>query len=222
MGHSYRRRPHALKDVSFQWPKGFVALLGPNGAGKSTLLGLLVGDLRLRQGLLEVDSGAVGYVPQHADWPGTFTLREFLSYAAWWQGVPRSAWESRVEAALSAVNMDDLADERLGSLSGGQHRRAMVAQALVSDPSVLVLDEPTTGLDPRQRLQLRGVLADLARERSVIVATHLVEDVEAVADWVTMLDRGSVVHDGPMADVRVRWPADGVSALEAAYLELVR
>jgi ABC-2 type transport system ATP-binding protein len=97
----------------------------------------------------------------------------------------------------------------------------MIAQALLADPSVLILDEPTTGLDPRQRIQLRTVLQHLATTKSVVVATHLVEDVDSVADWLTILDAGQVVHDGSLAEVRARWSSTG-SAVEAAYLELVR
>lgn len=222
VSHSYGRANVALCDVTINWPQGFVALLGPNGAGKSTLLGLIVGDLRMQTGRMKMAKGSIGVVPQQVDWPGRFTVREFLTYAAWLQGVPRALWRARLGTAVSAVSLEGLADTRLGDLSGGQHRRAMIAQALVNDPAVLVLDEPSAGLDPRQRIQLRTLLRQLADVCSVIVATHLVEDVESVADWLTILDAGRVMHDGPMSEVHARWGAPGHSAVEAAYLDLVR
>ncbi|GAB3058665.1 hypothetical protein GCM10027053_20780 [Intrasporangium mesophilum] len=220
VGFTYRGGRAALRDVSFTWPRGFTALLGPNGAGKSTLLSLVIGDRRPQRGDLKIAARSVGFVPQQADWPGQFTVREFLIYSSWLKGLPRKTWGDRVGTALASVALTRHADERLGRLSGGQHRRAMIAQALVSDPSVLVLDEPTTGLDPRQRIQLRTLLEGIATTKSVVVATHLVEDVESVADWLTILDGGRVVHDSSMREVEQQFTTRG-SAVEAAYLELV-
>lgn len=196
--------------------------MGPNGAGKSTLLRLIIGDLKPGGGSLSVGAEKVGYVPQHADWPGRFTVGDFLTYMCWLQSVPRRGWAERINHAVAAVDLNDVLVHRLDTLSGGLARRAMIAQALLPDPQLLVLDEPSAGLDPRQRIQLRSLLAELARSRTVVVATHLVEDVEEVADHVTMLDRGRVGCDLPMSQIMGRWAGgEGGSALEAAYLELV-
>lgn len=221
--YRYPRGARALHDVQFSWPDGFVALLGPNGAGKSTLLSLLVGARRMQQGTIDLgDQASVGYVPQLADWPGRFTVSELLSYAGWWHGVPRSSRPERVAAALRAMDLLEVADDQLSSLSGGYHRRAMIAQALVHEPAVLVLDEPSAGLDPRQRIHLRTLLDRLAQDRTVVVATHLVEDDEAVAGWLSVMDRGRMVFDGSMDDVRQRWGKEGHgSALESAHMSLV-
>lgn len=212
----------ALSDISLSWPRGFTALLGPNGAGKSTLMSLVVGDRKLQQGSLEVE-GRVGYVPQRADWPGQFTIEEFLDYAAWLQSVSAKARNARVQEAMEALDLVDLRRSTLRSLSGGQHRRAMIAQALLANPSVLVLDEPSASLDPKQRAQLRDLLATISEHRSVVAATHLVEDVENVADWVTMIDGGRVVWDGSMEGLRCEYQQGDQErgVLERAYLDLV-
>lgn len=216
---TYRGGVRALDSLSLTWPgTGVVALLGSNGAGKTTLLSLMVGLLRLQSGSITGTEGRIGFVAQDASWPGRFTVGELLEYAAWWQRVPRSARAGRVRAAAGMLQLEEMLDRRLGTLSGGQRRRAMIAQALVHDPAVVVLDEPSAGLDPRQRARLREQTAALAEGRLVIVATHLVDDVQKIARWVTVLDEGTVAFTGSMADVRARYP--GVPAsLEALYLE---
>lgn len=209
-----------LDDVSVDWPStGVVALLGPNGAGKSTLMGLLVGVLKLQAGRIEMPTTSIGYVAQKATWPGRFTIRELLEYAAWWQRVPRAERISRVAAASEVLDLGKVLDQRLGQLSGGYHRRAMIAQGLVHDPGILVLDEPSVGLDPRQRVGLREQAARLARDRLVIVATHLVDDVEKIADWVTVLDEGEVTFTGAMTEIDRRYADRPSSGLEALYLD---
>lgn len=224
VNYQYGRRHAALRDVNFRWPSGFVALLGPNGAGKSTLLSLLVGARRMQSGTLELSrTSSIGYVPQLADWPGRFSVRELLMYSAWWHSVPRKQRDEWVDLVMRQMDLSQFADHRLSALSGGYHRRTMIAQALVHQPAVLVLDEPSTGLDPRQRVQLRTLLAELARGRTVVVATHVVDDVESVADWLSVIDGGRLVFDGSMDEVRRRWGGSGVGAgtLESAYLSLV-
>lgn len=210
----------ALDAVSVTWPApGVVALLGPNGAGKSTLLSLLVGLRRPQSGRISTPPGRQGFVAQDAVWPGRFKVRELLEYAAWWQEVPRSARAERIRVAANSLDLEKVMDQRLARLSGGLRHRAMIAQALVSDPAVLVLDEPSSGLDPRQRVGLREQIAKLAEQRIVIVATHLVDDVEKIADWVTVLDEGEVRYTGPIEDVTDRRHDPQLGALEAIYLD---
>lgn len=215
--YRYGRRGFALGPVSLIWPTGVVALLGPNGAGKSTLLRVLTGDLRPSAGEVDLGPGAVGYVPQAAGWPGGFTVRELLVYAGWLTGLRAATRVPAAERAAEMVGLSDRLDVRLKTLSGGQHRRAIIAFGLVHDPAVLVLDEPSAGLDPRQRASLREMLAGLAADRTVVIATHLVEDVETVASWLTVIDEGAVVLDCSPSELPDRGER-GASRLEAAYL----
>jgi ABC-2 type transport system ATP-binding protein len=223
--HQYRRGALALDDVSLRWPHGTIALLGPNGAGKSTLLRVLVGDLTATSGRITVPGrGTLGYLPQQASWPGHFTVAEFALYFCWVHGVPRRQRVARAAEVIEAVDLGRQAGTKLSALSGGQHRRAMLTQALVADPEVLVLDEPTAGFDPGQRILFRELVGRLGTDRTVILSTHLIEDVESLAAWVTVLDQGTVAFDG---DVTAFAPLgegarSGSSALEKAYLTVLK
>jgi ABC-type multidrug transport system ATPase subunit len=204
-----------------------VALLGPNGAGKTTLLRLLAGTLRMQQGRFRDVAGqghprGVGYLPQAASWPGHFRVREFIDYLAWTRGVSAPDRRWGVEASLRAVGLEQAGQTRLRSLSGGQHRRAMLAQALVGDPGVLLLDEPTNGFDPVQRVAFRDLVASLAADRCVVISTHLVEDVEAIASWVTIINSGRIAFDGTKESLLAQPSGDGRSDLESHFLRLVR
>lgn len=211
----------ALDSVEVSWSTGVVGLLGANGAGKTTLLRILAGDLRPTRGAVRADRRAVAYLPQHPTWPGGFTARELCQYSAWWRGVPRTQRTSAVAEALAAVNLDRV-DEPLRRLSGGMRQRAYIAQALVAQPALLLLDEPTVGLDPRQRAELRSAIRRIGERSCVVFSTHIVEDVEAAAEWVCVLDYGVVLFDGRKEDmVRATRPAQGQTALERAYLDLV-
>jgi ABC-2 type transport system ATP-binding protein len=226
--HVYRGQVTALREISMTWPPGIVALLGANGAGKTTLLRVVTGALRPTSGSLAFadESGCgrrrVGYLPQDAGWPGQFTVLEFLTYLAWARGVRRSTRRAQVDAAIAAVDLTAQCGVRLGRLSGGQRRRAMLAQALLDDPALLVLDEPTAGFDPAQRVAFRELIGRLAPGRTVVISTHLVEDVELLADWVTVLREGEVSYDGPTVDLVGPTRHAATSPLETALLRMVR
>ena len=205
----------ALAGVDLDLKPGVTGLLGPNGAGKTTLLRLLATALPPSQGKVRVlgldpevpaeRTGIrrqLGYQPQEVGFPRGFTAFAFVDYIAllkeWTQPAARHAEVRRV---LGLVGLSDLAAKRIRAMSGGQRRRVALAQALLGSPSVLILDEPTTGVDPEQRVTLRTVLAEIARTSVVVLSTHQTEDVAALCERVIVLDRGRVRYDGPVTDL---------------------
>lgn len=202
-------RKIALREVSFDLGVGATVLLGRNGAGKTTLIATLVGAARPAGGRVcldgrEIGAGPrgrdvlrdIGWLPQSFGHPPRMTVREFVAYAGWLKQVPRHRLGSRVPEVLSAVGLADNAGQNLGTLSGGQLRRAGLAAAIVAEPAVLVLDEPTAGLDPEQRDEFHSLIRDLRGRTVVLVATHLLEDVEALAQRIVVLDGGRVLWSG--------------------------
>ncbi len=200
--YAYRAHP-ALDELTVDVQPGITGVLGPNGAGKSTLLRILAG-LELAQGGSVVFDGvpissraaaselreSVGYLPQSPDWLHEVTVEELVTYFAASRLGRRRAVRQRVVDAIEAVDLGHKARVRIGRLSGGEARRAFLAQALVHDPAVLVLDEPTAGLDPVQRMRLREHVIAGADGRVVVWATHIVDDLVSLADRVVVLDEG--------------------------------
>jgi len=217
----------ALAGVTLELHAGVTGLLGPNGAGKTTLLRLLATALPPTEGqvrVLGLDPGTpaertdirrrLGYLPQEVGFPRGFTAFAFVDYVAllkeWTQPATRHAEVRRV---LEVVGLGDLGSKRIRAMSGGQRRRVALAQALLGSPPVLILDEPTTGVDPEQRVTLRTVLAELARTSIVVLSTHQTEDVAALCERVVVLDRGQVRYDGSVTELVGRaagrvWLAD--------------
>ncbi len=211
-------RAIALDGVSFDVPAGVTGLLGPNGAGKTTLLRILAtvlapdgGHVRVR-GHDPADRGGrvavrrrLGYVPQEPGFHRSFTAFEFVDYVAilkeW---TDRRARHDQVRRVLSLVDLEPVAQKKIRSLSGGMRRRVALAQALLGDPELLVLDEPTAGLDPEQRMRFREVVSGLALDRAVVLSTHQTEDVAAVCEQVVVLDGGRVRFRGFVTDLRDR------------------
>ena len=205
----------ALADVDLDLEPGVVGLLGPNGAGKTTLLRVLATALPPTRGQVEVlgrnpDVPAqrtdirrrLGYLPQEVGFPRGFTAFAFVDYIAllkeWTEPASRHAEVRRV---LDLVGLSELAGRRIRAMSGGQRRRVALAQALLGAPPVLILDEPTTGVDPEQRVTLRTVLAEIARTSIVVLSTHQTEDIAALCERVIVLDRGRVRYDGSVTNL---------------------
>ncbi|MET9829137.1 ATP-binding cassette domain-containing protein [Streptomyces sp. NPDC006385] len=204
----------ALDDVSLEFPSGVTGLLGPNGAGKSTLLSLLSTARRPRSGTVtllgESASGRarvqhlrqrIGVLPQSFGFYPRFTALEFTEYAAWLRKVPAAQRRERAREALRLVQMEKYADRRMGALSGGMLRRVGIAQAVVNDPSLVLLDEPTVGLDPAQRVGFRSLIKELGDRCAVVMSTHLAEDVAHVCDRVAVLLDGTVRFTGTVAEL---------------------
>lgn len=235
-GLSVRYGAHvALHRLDLTLGPGVTALLGPNGAGKTSLLRVLATAVKPHEGRMAVDGHAVvgraalrghrrrlGYMPQEFVPARHMTVSGFVQYCAWMREVPKDDRDSRVGSALSRVGLADRADARLGQLSGGMLRRVAMAQAVVNDPQLLLLDEPTAGLDPVQRTHLRSLVVDLGQTSTVLVSTHLADDADLTAGRVLVLDHGRLLFDGSPSELAARSPgADNATALEAGYLQLV-
>ncbi|WP_018258443.1 ABC transporter ATP-binding protein [Halomicrobium katesii] len=200
---------HALRDVDLVLEPGVVGLLGPNGAGKSTLIRIVTTVLQPTDGRVRWNGtdvreeprairDSVGYLPQSFGVYPSLTAREFLRYLAAIRGVSNVG--ERIDDLLALVNLEAAADRRLGGFSGGMHQRVGIAQALLADPELLVVDEPTVGLDPTERVRFRNVLAELAEDRIVVLSTHIVSDVEVTASDIVLLHDGRVLaHESPAA-----------------------
>jgi ABC-type multidrug transport system ATPase subunit len=203
----YERDRWALREVSLRQETGVLGLVGPNGAGKTTLLRMLATLLTPTRGLITWDGQDIvrnplvlrrmlGYVPQEFGIYPQLTAREFLRYIGELKGLSGTLLHRRVAAVLETVRLQEDADRRLRRFSGGMIRRVGIAQALLNEPRLLVLDEPTVGLDPAERVRFRETLASIQGERLVIFSTHIISDVEATATDLALLQRGRLVWTG--------------------------
>jgi len=207
----YRGGVLALDDFSLEVGPGVLGLLGPNGAGKSTLMRILATVTRPTAGVATWNGADIarepdrvrevlGYLPQDFGVYPNLSAREFLEYVAAAKGLDARAARARIDALLELVNLTEAARRPLGGFSGGMRQRVGIAQALLNDPRLLIVDEPTAGLDPEERVRFRNLLAELAGERVVILSTHIVSDVEAVAGHIALIQRGRLVrHASPEA-----------------------
>ena len=230
-------RRMAVDGLDLTMGVGVHGVLGPNGAGKTTLVRSLATVLPPAQGALTLLGQAVnrrldlrglrrqiGYLPQEFGFYRRFTVREFVEYLAWLKEMPRREVPGAVQRAIDRVGLTNRADDRLKTLSGGMVRRAGIAQAIVNDPRILLLDEPTAGLDPDQRLDFRALLRDLATDTCVLVSTHLVEDVVAACTDVLLMDGGRLVFRGLPADLTAAGGErdGGDSPAERGYSKILR
>lgn len=187
-------RTQALSDVSLTVGSGTYGLLGPNGSGKTTLFRCITGVLKPNSGSLEKPE-AVGYLPQRFSAYKQLSCYEMLEYYAALRKIPRSKQRDAIEEALTEVNLQDRLHARCGSLSGGMLRRLGIAQALLGDPSVILFDEPTAGLDPEERMRFKLLVGKLKRKGvTTVISTHIVEDVEAVCDQIIVLHKGRLLR----------------------------
>ena len=237
-GKLYRGNLWALRDFSLTLRPGVLGLLGPNGAGKTTLMNIIATITRATEGTVtwngadlkrEPDAvrAVLGYLPQDFGVYPNLNAVEFLEYFAAVKGLDAAAARRRIDELLQLVNLADVRKRPLGGYSGGMRQRIGIAQALLNDPRLLIVDEPTAGLDPEERVRFRNLLSDLSGDRIVILSTHIVSDVEATATDIALISGGRLVAHAPpeellrAAEGNVwEWviPSAELSAAKQAYL----
>ena len=201
------RKKEALQDVSFTLRKGIYGLLGENGAGKSTLMRMLATvdfptkgricyDKRDIFAMDETYRSLIGYMPQdYSVYPG-FTATDFLEYMGVLKGIPQKKLKDRISEVLEFVNLSDAADKKVRTFSGGMKRRIGIAQAIMNEPQILILDEPTAGLDPKERIRFSNIISDMGKGKIVLLSTHIVSDIEAIASELIVMKKGNVLETG--------------------------
>ena len=206
LGKQYRRDFWGLRDFSIEIKPGILGLLGPNGAGKSTLMRMLATITKPTDGKIlwndmdvvnspDILRAILGYLPQDFGVYPNLNAIEFLEYMAAIKGLNAAATKKRIDELLQVVNLVEAAKRPLGGYSGGMKQRVGIAQALLNDPQLLIVDEPTVGLDPEERVRFRNLLSDLSGERIVILSTHIVSDVEATATHIVLINKGQLLRE---------------------------
>lgn len=199
----------ALDDFTVTLTPGVYGLLGPNGAGKSTLMNIITDNLNSDKGEVLYDGenikklgknyrSVLGYMPQQQGLYDDFTLNRFLWYMAALKGLKKKEAKEKITSLLDTVNLTNAAHKKLGGFSGGMKQRALIAQALLNNPEILILDEPTAGLDPKERIRIRNFISEIAEDKIVLISTHVVSDIEFIAKEIILLKKGQLIsHDSP-------------------------
>jgi ABC-2 type transport system ATP-binding protein len=203
---------NALKEINLEFHNGVYGLLAPNGAGKTTLIKMLTTLLFPTSGsilyngkdIIKLDEGyreILGFLPQEFGYYKNYSPTDYLLYLAALKGIDRQKAKTRVQELLKLVALEDVANKKMKKFSGGMIQRVGIAQAMLNDPKILILDEPTAGLDPKERVRFRNLLTDLARDRIVILSTHIVSDVESIANEIIMIKDQQVLYQDSVSNI---------------------
>ena len=210
---------NAVDHVSYTLGRGVYGLLGVNGAGKTTLMRMLTTLVKPTSGAITLDGkdifgldrsyrNLLGYLPQEFGVYPEFTVQDYLLYIASIKGLRPGAAKERVKALLHQVGLTKARNKKMKALSGGMKRRAGIAQAMLNDPKILILDEPTAGLDPNERIRFRNLISELASDRIVLLSTHIVSDIESIADEILLMKDGTITTSGTAEDLLAAMPED--------------
>ena len=195
----------AVDRVSFTLSEGVTGLLGANGAGKTTLMRMMTGILAPTSGEITADGIAVqteeyrsllGYLPQDFGYYPEFTAKEFIQYIAALKGLEKRRAKRKTDELLEVVGLSDVANKKIKTFSGGMKQRVGIAQAIVNDPKILILDEPTAGLDPKERVRFRNLIAEIGKNAIVLFSTHIVSDIDSIAKSLLMMRDGQIIYEG--------------------------
>lgn len=210
----YGKKKHALCDFSFDFTNGIYGLLGPNGAGKSTLMNIITDNLRpdkdggkiLWNGeetriLKDKFRSQMGFMPQQQNLYESMTARMFLNYIAALKCLDKKNAENEISEIIERVELTDSLDKKMGGFSGGMKQRVLIASALLGNPKLIILDEPTAGLDPKQRVIIRNLISSLAEDKIIIVSTHIVSDIENIAKEILFIKEGELIDSGTIPEL---------------------
>ena len=220
----------ALREFTYNFQPGIYGILGANGAGKSTMMNLITDNLKRDDGSITFNGAEIrsmgadyrrilGYMTQQQGLYEGMTAESFLVYMARLKEIPRRSIRAEIDRVLAMANLADVRHKKIGSFSGGMKQRVLLAQALLGDPKILILDEPTAGLDPRERARLRDHIYRLSKDRIVLLATHIVSDIEVIADDILLMKDGMLLRSGTAADLIASLPTDWTPVLHAPSLE---
>ena len=219
----------ALNKVSMKLDNGVYGLLGPNGAGKSTLMNIITDNLIMDGGEILYNNEnikklgkeflkEIGFAPQQQGLYDEFTGRRFLSYMGTLKGIHKKELKLEIERVSEAVNLAKELDKKMGAYSGGMKQRILIAQAIMGKPKILIMDEPTAGLDPKERVRIRELLEDMSKDKTILIATHVVSDIQSISKEIIMIKQGNIVEKGTPDELVESYAKGG--NLEDVYMKL--
>ncbi len=221
----------ALDDFSYSFEEGVYGLLGPNGAGKSTLMKIITQSVKPTGGEITLDGDdifkqkeeyrkRIGYMPQQQTIYPFYTGRQFLNYMGLLKGEDRKSLDDKIQFYLEKVNLISVADKKIGTYSGGMKQRLLIAQTFLGDPDIMIFDEPTAGLDPKERIHVRNLIHDNSAGKIIIVATHVVQDIESIADCIVLQKEGKIAEADAPDKLVEKMGVDPDQGLEGVYMKV--